>query len=134
MESLILCNQHSCSNSAFFIFCPGKTLFCALEGKMIPFLQLLHSSGLWLLTRAYCPLSLQLCVSSPVEIRLHHKMETQQRLVFCDLTNKQGLNLRLTASPPCITFPFRLQFREIFSMRNIWYLGAGLFICLFSVT
>lgn len=76
MESLILCNQHSCSNSAFFMFCPGKTLFCALEGKMIPFLQLLHSSGLWLLTRAYCPLSLQLCVSSPVEIRLHHKMET----------------------------------------------------------
>jgi len=56
-------------------------------------------------------------------------METWQRLVFCDLMNKQDLDLSLSANPPCITFPFNLQLREICSMRNMVF--GDLFVHLF---
>lgn len=92
---------------------------------MVQFLQLLCSTALGLLTRGRSHLSLELCVS-PVEMRLCHKTETQQRLVFCDFRNKQVLNLTLTANLPCATFPFRLQLGEVFTMGHV------LFGCLFA--
>lgn len=97
---------------------------------MVQVLQLLCSSALGLLARGHSHLSLELCVS-PVELRLCHKTETWQRLVFCDLRNTQVLNLRLTASPPCVTFPFRLQLEEIFTVRHVVF--GCLFVLLFML-
>lgn len=37
IETLILCNQHSCSGSVLFVLCPGKMLFGAPERKWLSF-------------------------------------------------------------------------------------------------
>lgn len=109
-------------------FLPWESAFLCSRRQMVQVLHLLCSSALGLLARGHSHLSLELCVS-PVEMRLCHKTETWQRLVFCDLRNTQVLNLRLTASPPCVTFPFRLQLEEIFTVRHVVF--GCLFVLLF---